>query len=60
MVSAAVAQSYYAQLEYAREESKVYICDCNTAKAYHQDRDCRGLNRCTHEVVSDSVRWSCY
>ncbi|HEX5155148.1 MAG TPA: hypothetical protein VFW07_27080 [Parafilimonas sp.] len=28
----------------------VYICDSNTAYAYHKTKDCSGLNRCTHEI----------
>ncbi len=51
MVAAFAAQSYYAQLEASREENNVYICDSQTAKAYHASENCRGLNRCTHEVV---------
>ncbi len=51
LVSAAAAQSYYAQLYAAQAENEVYICDSNTAKAYHSNQNCRGLNRCTHEVV---------
>ncbi len=29
---------------------KVYICKSNAAYAWHQVRDCRGLNKCTHEI----------
>jgi len=30
--------------------TQVYICVSNTAKVYHQDRDCRGLEACTHTI----------
>jgi hypothetical protein len=33
-----------------RVEAEVYICDSKTAYAYHSSKDCRGLNRCTHEI----------
>jgi hypothetical protein len=29
---------------------KVYICVSKTAVAYHNFKDCRGLQRCTHEI----------
>ena len=39
---------------------KVYVCDSGGAVAYHADRNCRGLRRCTHEIVlvseSDAVK----
>ncbi len=38
----------------------VYICVSKSAYAYHYDLDCRGLNRCTHEIRAvseeDAVR----
>lgn len=30
---------------------KVYICDSSTSVAYHDSKDCKGLNRCTHEII---------
>jgi hypothetical protein len=41
----------------ATNEAQVYICVSNTAKVYHQDRDCRGLEACTHTIkkVSEST-----
>lgn len=32
----------------------VYICNSNKAYAYHIDRDCKGLKKCTHEVLTVS------
>ena len=32
------------------ENSTVFICDSPTAKKYHFNKECRGLNRCTHEI----------
>jgi hypothetical protein len=52
LVSAATAQSYYAQLYSTRVENNVYICESNTAKAHHKDQDCQGLTQGTHEVVA--------
>jgi hypothetical protein len=34
-----------------RSDDQVYICDSQTANAYHSNQSCRGLNRCTHAVV---------
>jgi hypothetical protein len=44
-------QSHDSPAASPREESKVYICDSQTAKAYHSSENCRGPNRCTHAVV---------
>ena len=30
---------------------KVYVCDSDTSVAYHQSKECRGLNRCTHTII---------
>lgn len=32
------------------KEAYVYICISSSSYAYHSNRDCRGLNRCTHEI----------
>jgi hypothetical protein len=32
----------------------VYVCDSNTSVAYHSNRSCKGLNRCTHTIISVS------
>jgi len=29
----------------------VYVCDSKTSYAYHSPKDCRGLSRCTHEII---------
>lgn len=39
-----------------KEEVAVYICVSKTAKRYHCDRDCRGLNNCTHEIKIVTVK----
>lgn len=31
-------------------DRSVYICVSKSSYAYHYDRNCRGLSRCTHEV----------
>lgn len=33
------------------QTEKVYICNSSTAVAYHDDRSCRGLNKCTHGIL---------
>lgn len=38
-----------------KEKSTVYICDSSTAKRYHYNSNCRGLNRCTHQIKSISL-----
>ncbi|MDP3556266.1 MAG: hypothetical protein Q8T03_02765 [Bacteroidota bacterium] len=30
---------------------KVYVCDSSTSVAYHDTKDCRGLNKCTHGII---------
>ena len=32
------------------KEKEVFVCDSNTAFAYHKKRDCEGLKNCTHEI----------
>ena len=34
-----------------KKETYVYICNSNGAYAYHSTKTCRGLNRCTHEIL---------
>ena len=51
LVSAAEAQTYYAQLYASQSSGQVYLCDSKTAKAYYKDQNCRGLDQCTHEGV---------
>lgn len=35
---------------------EVYVCKSKTSVAYHASQTCRGLNRCTHEIVTVSVK----
>lgn len=30
----------------------VYICDSSNAYRYHLTRNCRGLNNCSHRIIS--------
>jgi hypothetical protein len=32
----------------------VYLCDSETAYAYHLSKNCRGLNNCKHEIIAVS------
>ena len=34
---------------------EVYICLSEGATKYHYQKDCRGLNRCEHEIISVSL-----
>lgn len=36
-------------------EKEVYICDSPTALKYHYKSDCKGLEKCTHEVKKISL-----
>lgn len=59
----ALIGSIDAQTEPQKKQSdttKVYICDSGGATKYHLDKDCRGLGRCTHNIVlvtkSEAIR----
>ncbi|MES2023908.1 MAG: hypothetical protein V4439_04455 [Patescibacteria group bacterium] len=30
----------------------VYVCDSQTSVAYHVDKNCKGLSRCTHKIIT--------
>jgi hypothetical protein len=32
----------------------VYVCDSKTSVAYHAIKNCKGLNKCTHEIIKVS------
>jgi hypothetical protein len=38
-----------------RQETNVYICVSKNAVAYHVNQNCRGLNKCTHEIKNVTV-----
>jgi hypothetical protein len=56
MVSAATAQSYFAQLDSAQMDEKIFIRDSKTAKACRKDQNCRGPEKCSHEVAEVTRR----
>jgi len=31
--------------------TNVYICNSENAVAYHYDKTCRGIKRCTHDIL---------
>ena len=35
--------------------SNVYVCDSSTSVAYHASDSCKGLNKCSHKIISLSV-----
>lgn len=54
LITAAIAL-----FSFAPQESKVWICDSQTATKYHFDKDCNGLQKCTHvikEVTLDAAK----
>jgi hypothetical protein len=36
---------------YSPTGTKVFICDSPSSVAYHSTKYCRGLQKCTHEVL---------
>lgn len=34
---------------------KVYVCNSSTSIAYHNKKDCKGLNNCKHEIVLATI-----
>ena len=48
-----------AAIEKPTKEVVVFLCDSETAYAYHSSSGCSGLNRCKHEIIkvtkSDAV-----
>lgn len=36
-------------------DSKVYVCNSNTSIAYHHNFNCRGLQKCTHQIIIVTV-----
>lgn len=46
-----VATVAIAMASFTTPPEKVYVCDSKTSVAYHASKDCRGLNKCTHEII---------
>lgn len=46
---------YAANLQGATNENTVYICTGPNSKRYHSHSDCRGLDRCSEEIVAVTV-----
>lgn len=36
-------------------QNQVYICKSNSAKRYHLEKSCRGLNACSHDIILVSL-----
>jgi hypothetical protein len=32
-------------------ESMVYVCNSKGSVAFHQSKNCKGLQQCTHEII---------
>lgn len=32
-------------------DTYVYVCDSETSTSFHSNKDCRGLQKCTHEII---------
>ncbi len=41
-----------------KTETKVYVCLSGTAYAYHDNKSCRGLRQCTHEIVEVTIKYA--
>ena len=54
LLTMAIASGRPANAPAIRPASDVYVCDSKTSVAYHADKDCRGLNRCTHTIIKIS------
>lgn len=37
-----------------KTSEKVYVCISRTAYAYHRTKSCHGLQRCTHEIQTQT------
>lgn len=38
----------------SNSDRTVYVCESHTAYAYHLDRYCKGLQKCTHTVILET------
>lgn len=38
-----------------RDNNHVFICNSLNAKAYHKNDDCKGLEKCTHEIKEITI-----
>ena len=36
-------------------DTSVYFCDSSTSVAYHASENCKGLNKCTHNIIRITV-----
>jgi len=36
--------------------AKVYICDSKGSKAYHSNRECRGIKICRHAILEITLK----
>ncbi|MCB0479271.1 MAG: hypothetical protein KDC84_13975 [Crocinitomicaceae bacterium] len=48
-------QLYSSNVKNLKEDAAVYICVSSGATKYHYNRNCHGLNRCTHEIRKVSL-----
>ena len=37
------------------KQTYVFVCDSNTSVAYHSSKTCRGLIKCTHNIIKVSM-----
>lgn len=47
----ASVKRYDGHYDYVADENTVYICTGPTAEVYHRRWNCRGLDRCSGEVI---------
>ncbi len=38
-------------ISFKAPDEKVYVCHSSTSVAYHENKECRGLDSCKHEII---------
>jgi len=52
MKSLLIAFSFFLLSFSQSSNGVVFVCDSSTSYAYHSYQNCRGLNRCKHQIIS--------
>ncbi|HEY0031326.1 MAG TPA: hypothetical protein VGC65_11245 [Bacteroidia bacterium] len=39
-----------------KASTNVFICDSSASKAYHSSKTCRGIQKCTHEILEVTLK----
>jgi len=51
MKSVILAFSLFLLSFQSSSNGNVFVCDSTTSYAYHRTENCRGLNRCSHQII---------